>query len=78
MEIVLGAFQLNASSGNIQKLKITGNMSLSILSDPTITDVMKVTLLVQSSGGSYSISFGSNFTKPSGSAISLSTTSRSN
>jgi len=71
---VSGSYQLSTSGGNTQKMTLTGNVSLTILSNVSSSNAFEITLLVEQSSGGHTISFPSGFKTSSHASITFSST----
>lgn len=69
-----GAYQISTTGGNVQKIRLTGNVTMTVLSDVDTDAAFEITLIVEQSSGGNTITFGSGFLKPGGAAISFSAT----
>ena len=59
-----GSAQISTSAGNMQKITLGGNVSLSILSNLETNYGFEMTLIVQQSTGGHTLTFVGNFTTP--------------
>jgi len=69
---ISGAYQISTTGGNVQKIRLTGNVSMTILSNVDSKNAFEITLLVEQSAGNHSITFPSGFKTPSHTSISFS------
>jgi hypothetical protein len=67
-------YQISTSAGNMQKITLTANTTLSILSNLESSAAFEMTLLVAQSTGGHTLSFSGTFKTPSAAAITLSST----
>jgi len=71
---IAATYQISTSAGNIQKIRLSSNTTLSILSNLNTAAAFEMTLLVEQSTGGHNITFSGNFKRPGASSISLSAT----
>lgn len=67
-------YQLSTTGGNVQKIKLNQNTSVTILSNLDSGSAFEMTLIVEQSTGGHFVSFPASFKTPSQTAISLSIT----
>lgn len=72
---VSGSYQLNTTNGNIQKLKLNGNLVFTIYHNLESTSGFELTLIVEQTNGGNFITFPSSFKKSGGSNIQFSSNS---
>lgn len=72
---VSGNYQISTTGGNTQKMTLTGDVSLTILSNVNTSNAFEITLLVEQSSGGHVITLPSTFKTSSHLAISFSTNS---
>jgi hypothetical protein len=67
-------YQISTTAGNVQKLTLTENLSLTFLHNLDEGSAFELTLLVEQSTGGHTVSFPSSFRKPGQTNITLSST----
>lgn len=67
-----GSHQISTTGGNIQKIRLIGNVALTILSNVSETNAFEITLIVEQSDGNHSITFPNNFKTTADASISFS------
>lgn len=61
-----GAYQISTNAGNVQKITLGGNVTLSILSNLETNYGYEMTLIVQQTTGGHKITFSGTFKTPNG------------
>lgn len=69
---VTGNYQISTTGGNIQKMRLTGNVSLTVLSNVEVDTAFEITLIVEQSVGNNSIVFPNEFKTTGHTSISFS------
>lgn len=72
---ISGSYQVSTTGGNVQKVVLTGNVVMTILSNVSLSNAFEFTLVVEQSSGGHSITFPNSFKTASHLSITFSTNS---